>query len=135
VSQTDFPFCVIPIAANKQIAAAYDSGTDFSFDQTLFTNNNAYTADDWFHLVVIARPSGGGNHEIFINGALASGGSVASTTNIGTSSRAYQIGAATAETGAGNGTTALTGKIAEFALYHTALSSTRIAAHYAARNN
>jgi hypothetical protein len=130
---TDFPWSILYDTSNASVDLNVDSGNDFAIDQTLNGTNTSMPTGSWKHLVCVVRPNNGSNLlEMYLDGAL-NASVVASTTVCTPNTREIRVGAS-AESGGGSNNTAGRGKYAEFAFYASALSSARIAAHWAARN-
>lgn len=85
-----------------------------------------YTAGSWVH---VAFTRSGNNYVLFVNGASQT--TATSSQTIDATSESLAIGH---QRFSGAASAWFNGKIDEVAVYSTALSSARIAAHYAARN-
>ncbi|CAB4736415.1 MAG: hypothetical protein F2681_12780 [Actinobacteria bacterium] len=92
-----------------------------------------YNDNVWHHLVVTATGASGGTQtsSIYIDGALTISGTTTATTNY---TGFWRVGSGTIGTGGTFPTSAtFAGTVDHIAVYTTVLTSTRIAAHYAAR--
>src|SRR5205814_1444775 len=85
------------------------------------------TSGQWHHVVAIYRSNG--LCEIWVDGVLRASATINFT--ISTNGRSWKLANAY-EYGGGADTAAFSGKLSEAALYWSALSSTRIQAHYQA---
>lgn len=128
-SATDFPIVAYWNGSLGRVVVLLSQGNDFTADATIFADSLA--ADTDYHLVWNYRANG--LCEIYINGALAASQTIGFTISAG--SRNWRFGAQTEVSGGGAGDTGFQGRIGEVAIYSAALSASRIAAHYAARNN
>lgn len=105
---------VFGVGANKTVV---QSGTGF--------NNGA-----WHH-VVGTYAAGTNNMKLYVNGSLVAQG----TATVQSFTGSWRAGGETMSGWAGNPTSnVLAGSLDELAVYPTALTSTRVSAHYAARN-
>lgn len=120
----NFPIALVIDSALK-LTLRIDSGTDFVVN-TQINYATALTAGNWYHIVCVYR--GSGLCEIYLQGVQVASSTIAYNTP--TNSDSWRVGSAT-DGGAGAALNTASGKYAEVALYSTALSSARIAAHFA----
>lgn len=123
----DFPFS-LSWGSTGVLSATLSMGNDFTNDATLTVSG--LSADTDYHVVVNYRNSG--LCEIYLNGEPAASQTI--TFSVSATSFNWRV-AARHENGDGAGDSGFRGRIAEVAIYGAALSSARIAAHYAARSN
>ena len=129
---TTFPFSAEWDQTNKRIQMTLDSGTDFSGDQVISTDNNSILTDQWIMLTIVVRPSGS-PVEIFQNGTLIK--SVTATTSVNTSSSVPKWGVAQSnEYSGGIGNSECVGEWSEFFVCSSALTATQISNLYVARS-
>jgi hypothetical protein len=124
---SDFPVAVVWDGSINKLRFRLSTGNDLTVDAEVLSN--VLTPGQDYH--VVATYSAGGTAALWVNGV--SQGSVSTATiTINSNTVPWRIGAAQ-EAGVGVGVSAFKGRIGEVAIYNTVLSSTRIAAHYAAR--
>lgn len=122
-----FPFAVKWDPAAKTVYFVLSKGNDFTAD--LILTSATLAADTDYHCVAVYRASG--LCEIYINGALSASSTINFTISSPSPGLDWTIATPSELTGGvGNGT--FNGRMAEVAIYSTALSSTRILAHYEA---
>ncbi|TGN66372.1 signal peptidase I [Nocardioides eburneiflavus] len=93
--------------------------------RSIITTPGAYDDGAWHHLVVVSAAANGGRQStvIYVDGVARASGL---TSKVGDYSSHVRIGG-------GSGTVTSTGSVDNVAVYHSALSASRVAAHWAAR--
>lgn len=120
----DFPVALYSDSARK-LYFAISSGNDFSADVTV--ESSALTADTFY--LVHATYQANSLVALYVNGVLVDDST--HTYTVSSNSTAWRVGSALEySSGAQQGT--MSGGLAEVALFPSALSSTRIAAHFSA---
>lgn len=120
----DFPVALYSDSARK-LYFSISSGNDFSYDITV--DAPALTADTFF--LVHATYSAYSLVELYVNGVLAN--SSTHFVTVSSNSTSWRIGSAL-EFSSGAEQSTMSGRLAEVALFSSALDATRIAAHFAA---
>lgn len=124
---SDFPIALAWRPSTGRVELRLANSGDYALDMTL--QSAPLTPGQNYHVVGVYRASG--LCELYINGDLAASSTIGFT--ISTNSRAWTIGGATPfSVPASN--CAFAGRIGEVAIYGSALSAARVAAHYALRS-
>lgn len=119
---SQFPIQLTYDSATSRLKFRLSKGDDYTTDLDLLAS---ITPDVQHHVAAVYRASG--QCEIWIDGAMAASGIISWAINSDTVN--WKIAGAT-ETGDGVGNVGLNGTLDEVAIYGSALSSTRIQAHY-----
>lgn len=100
-------------------------GNDASYDATL--KSGPLPSERWYHVVAVYRKNG--QCELWVNGSMVASQTINFT--VSSNSRPWKLGNGT-EYGGGGNAGGFSGVLSDAALYSSALSASRIQAHYAA---